>query len=157
MEGIFPALLQKGREVLIPYLIRIFCACLSTGYVPAVWGHDKVVFIPKPGRNSYCGRKDFIHISLTPFLLTILERVVGRFLRDEMLVSKPLSSQPICSPGWKVCRNSSSSVRVRVEKALDQQEIALGIFLDIEGAFNNISYDSMCAALVRHSVDYTIV
>jgi len=46
---------------------------------------------------------------------------------------------------------------VRVEKALDQQEIALGVFLDIEGAFNNTSYDSMCAALVRRGVNYTIV
>jgi len=45
---------------------------------------------------------------------------------------------------------------VRVEKALDQQETALGIFLDIEGAFNN-TYDSMCAALAKHVVDYIIV
>jgi hypothetical protein len=33
----------------------------------------------------------------------------------------------------------------------------LGVFLDIEGAFNNTSYDSMCAALVIHGVDYTII
>jgi len=46
---------------------------------------------------------------------------------------------------------------VRVEKALDQQEIAVGVFLDIEGAFNNTSYDSMCEDLVRHGVDHTIV
>ena len=52
MDGIFPALLQAGREVLIPYLIRIFLACLATGYVLAMWRHVKVVFIPKPGRNS---------------------------------------------------------------------------------------------------------
>jgi hypothetical protein len=45
---------------------------------------------------------------------------------------------------------------VRVEKALDQ-EIALGVFLDIEGAFDNTSYDSMCSALARHGVDHTIV
>jgi hypothetical protein len=46
---------------------------------------------------------------------------------------------------------------VRVDEALNQQEIALGVFLDIEGAFNNTSYDSMCAALAGHGVDYTIV
>jgi len=46
---------------------------------------------------------------------------------------------------------------VRVEKALDQQEIALGVFLDIEGVFDNTSYDSMCSALTRHGVDQTIV
>jgi hypothetical protein len=36
MDGIFPALLQEGREILIPCLIRIFHACLATGYVPAM-------------------------------------------------------------------------------------------------------------------------
>ena len=46
---------------------------------------------------------------------------------------------------------------VPVEKALDQQEIALGAFLDIEGAFNNNCYDTMCDALVRHGSEYTIV
>jgi hypothetical protein len=33
---------------------------------------------------------------------------------------------------------------VRIEKVLDQQETALGAFLDIEGAFNNVCYDTMC-------------
>jgi hypothetical protein len=28
VDGIFPALLQKVREVVIPYLVRIFLACL---------------------------------------------------------------------------------------------------------------------------------
>jgi hypothetical protein len=48
-------------------------------------------------------------------------------------------------------------LEVRVKKALDQQEMALGVFLDIEGAFNNTSYDSMCGALARHGVDHTNV
>ena len=68
MDGIFPALLQEGREVLIPYLVRIFRTYLTTGYVPAMWRQVKVVFIPKPGRNSYCGPRDFRPISLTSFL-----------------------------------------------------------------------------------------
>jgi len=37
VDGIFPALLQQAREVVIPQLVRLFCACLSMGYVPAVW------------------------------------------------------------------------------------------------------------------------
>jgi hypothetical protein len=32
---------------------------------------------------------------------------------------------------------------VRAEKALDQQETAVGVFVDIDGAFNNTSYDSV--------------
>jgi hypothetical protein len=44
---------------------------------------------------------------------------------------------------------------VRVEKALDQQETALCVFLDIVGAFNNTCYDTMCDALVRRGGDCT--
>jgi len=38
---------------------------------------------------------------------------------------------------------------VRVEKALDQQEIASRAFLDIEGVFNNTCYNIICDAPVR--------
>ena len=48
MNEIFPALLQEGREILIPYLVRIFRVCLATRYVPAMWHKVKVLFIPNP-------------------------------------------------------------------------------------------------------------
>jgi len=41
---------------------------------------------------------------------------------------------------------------VWAEKVLDQQETALGVFLDREGALNNTCYDTMCDALVRHGI-----
>jgi hypothetical protein len=46
---------------------------------------------------------------------------------------------------------------VRVEKTLHQREIALGVFLDIEGSFNSTSYDTMCEALARYGADHTII
>jgi hypothetical protein len=36
---------------------------------------------------------------------------------------------------------------VRVEKVLEKQETALGIFTDIEGAFSNTSFDYVCYSL----------
>jgi hypothetical protein len=44
-----------------------------------------------------------------------------------------------------------------MEKALEKQEIALGFFLDVEGAFNYISFDSVCVALIGRGVSSTIV
>jgi hypothetical protein len=90
MDGIFLALLQEEQRIFVPYLIKIFCAYLVTGYIPAIWVQVKVVFILKPGRNSYCGPRDFRPISLTSFLLKTKERVVDGFLRDEILVSELL-------------------------------------------------------------------
>jgi hypothetical protein len=76
MDGTFPALLQEVWEVFVPYLVKISCACLVTGYVPAISRWVKVVFIPKPSRNSYARPKNFRPISLTSFLLTTMNRLV---------------------------------------------------------------------------------
>jgi len=62
----------------------------ETGYVPVSWRQFKVVFVPKTGRNSYCGPRDFRSTTLTFFLLKTIDRLVDRFLRDEILVFRPL-------------------------------------------------------------------
>jgi hypothetical protein len=110
------------------------------------------VFIPKPGRNSYSGLRDYRPISLTSFLLKTMERLVDRYLRDEGLHSNQHAYQ-----AGKSAETALHQLVVRVEKALDQQEIALGVFLDTEGAFNSTCYDTMCDALVRHGSEHTIV
>jgi hypothetical protein len=69
VDGIFPALLQKAREVVILHLVRIFRACLAPGYVPVIWRKVKVVFIPNTGRNSYSRPREYRPIILTSFLL----------------------------------------------------------------------------------------
>jgi hypothetical protein len=79
MDGIFPALLQEGRRILVPYLVKIFRACLVTGYIPAIWHQVKFIFIPKSGKNPYSGPRDFRLISLTSFLFKTIDRLVVRF------------------------------------------------------------------------------
>jgi len=124
MDGIFLALLQEGWEILMPYLIRIFHACLATGYVPTSWRQAKVVFIPNPGRSSYFGSRDFRPITLTLFLLKTMERLVDRFLRDETLALLLLHPIQHAYQAGKSVETALHQLVVWVEKALDQQEIA---------------------------------
>jgi len=157
MDGIFPALLQQAQEVFIPYLVRIFRAYLVTGYVPAIWQQVKVVFIPKPSRNTCSRSRDYRPISLTLFLLKTVERLVDRYLRDKALAIVPLHPNQHAYQAGKLVETALHQLVVHVEKVLDQQEIVLGAFIDIEGAFNNTCYDTMCDAVVRHGSEYTIV
>jgi hypothetical protein len=125
VDGIFPALLLEGWEVLLPYLVRIFCACLATGYVPIAWCQVKVMFIHKPGKAIYGGPKDYRPISLTSFLLKTIERLVDRFIRDEMAVSSPLHPNQHAYQAGKPTETAKHQLVVQVEKVLDQKETAL--------------------------------
>ena len=108
--------------------------------------------IPKPGRNSHSRPKDFRPISLTSFLLKIMERLVDRYLREEALALLPLHPNQHAYQAAKSMEIALHQLMVWVEKAFDQQERTLDIFLDIVGAFNTC-YDSMCDALVKHGCD----
>jgi hypothetical protein len=70
---------RRDGKIVVPYLVRIFHACLVTGYAPDIRCQFRVVFIPKAGRCSYTVPRDFRPISLTLFLLKTMERVVDRF------------------------------------------------------------------------------
>jgi hypothetical protein len=85
-----------------------------------------------------------------------MERLVDRYLRDEMLVSSPLHPNQNAYQAGKSTETALHQLIIRIQKVLDQRQTALGAFLYIEGAFNNTSYDSICAALVRHGVSPTI-
>jgi hypothetical protein len=89
------------------------------------------------------------------FLLKNMERLVDR---DIALALVPLHPNQHAYQAGKLVETAPLyQLVIQVEKALDQQQTALGVFLDIEGAFNNTCYNTMCDALVRHGSDYTIV
>jgi hypothetical protein len=86
-----------------------------------------------------------------------MERLVDRYLRDEALALVPLHPNQHAYQACKLVETALHQLVVRIEKVPDQQEIALGAFLDTEGSFNNTCYDTMCDALVRHGSEYIIV
>ena len=79
VDGIFPAMLQHGLEVILGPLTKILRACMALGYAPKTWKITRVVFIAKPGRNDYDQAGAFRTISLTSFLLKTLERWIGTY------------------------------------------------------------------------------
>ena len=82
---------------------------------------------------------------------------MDKILRDEVLAFQPLHPNKHAYQAGKSGETALHQLVVRVEKALGQQQIALGVFLDVEGAFDNTSDDSMCLTLTRHGVDHTIL
>jgi len=78
-----------------------------------------------------------------------MERLVDRYLRDGTLDLMPLHSNQHAYQVGRFVEKALHDLVVQVE-ALDQKETALGVFLNTEGAFNYISFDSMCTDSSRH-------
>jgi hypothetical protein len=111
--------------------------------VPVIWKRVKVVFIPKPGQNSYAEAKAFRPISLSSFLLKVMEKLLEKHLREICLIERPLHLNQHTHQSGRSCETALHQLVSQIEKSLNNQEITLGAFLNTEGAFDNTSFESM--------------
>lgn len=126
------------------------------GYVPEAWRTAFAVFIPKPGKKTYAEAKAYRPISLSTLLLKALEKVmVDRHIRDGALIEKPLNAHQHAYQPGKSCETALHDLVLRVKKALYHKNIALAAFIDIQGAFDNASFNAIELATERHGIDDT--
>jgi hypothetical protein len=122
-DAIFPALLQRGLKYLTTPICHIFRASLVIGYIPKAWQVARVAFVPKPGHLDYSQAKAFRPISLTPFLLKGMEKLVDRYLQDESLAMLPLLPCQHAFQAGKSTESALHQVFERIERAIDNKQL----------------------------------
>ncbi|KAG8174755.1 hypothetical protein JTE90_029299 [Oedothorax gibbosus] len=123
-------------------------ACLVYGHIPEAWRQSKAVFIPKPGKADYSVAKAFRPICLSSFLLKTLEKMVDRYIRDEVLPQKPLSKFQYAYQPGKSTETALYDLFTVLDRAVNQKELALATFLDIEGAFDRVPTEAIESKMV---------
>ncbi len=144
-DGIKPIVLKKLPAQISGRLLRIYAACLDLGYVPMEWRRSKVIFIPKAGKDDYSDPRAFRPISLTSFVFKTMERMVLWHLEGTSLKRLPLHRNQHAFRRDNCTEMALSKLVAFVEEALRKKEIAVGVFLDIEGAYDNVSTEAMMA------------
>ncbi|XP_020298014.1 uncharacterized protein LOC109862388 [Pseudomyrmex gracilis] len=84
--------------------------------------------------------------------LKTLERLVDRFLKNGPLLIYPLASSQYA---YRESRSTDTALHHfvgRVEAQLEAKGYALGVFLDIERAFDSTSYDVIKEAMTRYDI-----
>ncbi|XP_043481640.1 uncharacterized protein LOC122510802 [Leptopilina heterotoma] len=151
-DGVYPVLLQRAIDEAVGPLVRLARASLTLGYVPIAWRGTKVVFIPKAGKNGYTSPKDFRPISLTSFILKLVERLVDRYIRSEILERFPLQKDQYAYRAG--CSTETALARAvdLIDGQLQNQGFAVGVFMDIEGAFSQASPESIKRAMTAFNI-----
>ena len=77
IDGKMPIMLQQGFELLAGKHLLLLRASLALGYIPMIWRHIRVVFIPTPGK-PLSQAKSLRPISLMSFILKTLEKLLDK-------------------------------------------------------------------------------
>ena len=114
-----------------------------------------MVLIPKARRGLLGTAKDFRLISLTSFILKLMERLVDRYIRKVPLVENTLRREKHAYQEGKSAETALAEAFMEIEKGI-KSGFALTVLLDIEGAFNRTSVESICQGASEHDVSGTV-
>ena len=115
-----------------------------------------MVFIPKPGKDTYLSAKSYRPICLSDYFLKGLERLIV-WRVEACLIDFPIHSRQHGFQKGKGTETAMSLVTDYIEKYLFSKQHCLAIFLDISSAYDSISIDHIRSSLYKHGVDKDVV
>lgn len=116
---------------------------MNSQHTPLQWRKVKEIIIPKPGKDDYSNAKSFRPISLTSVLLNGLERLIDRHMKDILHENNHLNQNQHAYQEGKSTETALHDIVTHIENTFTKKEYAMATFMDIAGAFDNISLEAM--------------
>ena len=155
-DGVKTLVFEHLPDEFLYALEVIYKSAIHLGYTPKAWKRTKVIFISKPGKESYDKPKSFRPISLSNYLLKGLERLVG-WRMDKALEKYPLHHKQHGFLSGKSTESAISNTVNYIEKHIMNKQHCVGVFLDISAAFDSIRPNHVRQALLKHGGDPELV
>ena len=117
-------------------LLKLFNLCLSNGIW--VWDAAEVIFLRKPGKDSYANPGSYRPICITPYIGKLLEAIIA--LRIEQLLIQTNQQDPD-QEGFSKSKNTIRYLnKLNLEIMADKEKnlTILCIFIDFEKAFDSV-------------------
>ena len=129
----------------------IYNSCLRTGYFPNAWKQAKVVMLPKPGKDL-TKPTTYRPISLLPAMGKIFERIVASRLSAFLEKVDYFDEN---QAGFRKKRSTIDQLfklSQSVSTALKKHKKAVGVFLDVEKAFDAVWLEGLKYKLGRPEI-----
>ena len=149
-DGLKPIVLKHLPPVAVNKLTGLYTAMIRLHYTPKRWQLVNIIFLPKDGKDSYLDKRSFRPISLFGFLAKALERLVQWNLEQ---VTRPIHYRQFAYRKGFCAENALSGLVDQIERALSNKKVALVVFLDIEGAFDNATAHAIKKGMREHGAD----
>ena len=148
-DKLYNEIIQNAWSQINKQIIHIFKHSLLLNHIPNTWKLNKGVIIAKPYKDSYMKPRSFRIISLTSNLQKVLEKAILNYLEDKCNIDKKLTKNQYGFRKNKSTETAIHKLTREIEKAITNNQYAIGIFIDIEGAFDNIKFSSIKKAMIK--------
>ena len=155
-DSIKPLVFEHLPPHFLEVLETAYKAAIHLSYTPKEWKKTKVIYLAKPGKETYDKPKAFRPISLSNYLLKGLERLVG-WNMDKALVQYPIHHKQHGFLAGKSTESAISNTTNYIEKFIMKKQHCVGVFLDISSAFDTIRPNHVRRALLDHGGDPEMV
>ena len=123
-----PIIFKHFPDNIIDYLQTIYKAVIKLHFTPTIWKDSKVIFIPKPGKSDYSLPLSFRPISLSNYLLKVLEKL-QTWHADEMLLKDPIHKRQHGFQKGKCTETAISHTVNTIEKFIHNKQHFFFFFL----------------------------
>jgi ribonuclease HI len=90
-------------------------------------------------------------------VLKTYERLLDWYIREKVLSQCPLNRFQFAYQAGVSTTTALHEMVTRIERTLDRGQLAIGVYIDVEGAFSQVPTDSMVAALRRFNTPEIMV
>ncbi|UYV69164.1 hypothetical protein LAZ67_6002623, partial [Cordylochernes scorpioides] len=146
-EGIDNTVVKALVRMHPSLLSRLFNKCLDTGTFPEAWKVARVVLLEKSGRKGN-SPNDYRPLSLLVCLGKVLDSLLAQRLKHWLESNELLSSFQHGFREGKSTTTALNEVLEGVEMGLNKGAWVLFVALDIDGAFNSMSWNKLMRNLM---------
>ena len=152
-DNIKPILIQKAWPYIKDVTRDIMINSHILQHIPKPLQEVRGVFLPKPGKVDYRNTKSFRTICLSSVLIKLQEKVILWHMQHDLGMENCLSKKQFGFRKGTSTESALHKVIHTIERRMAKKGYVLGVFLDIEGAFDNISFKAIHEAIHRSPVD----
>ncbi|CAH2106405.1 unnamed protein product [Euphydryas editha] len=143
-DGITNATLTKLPKNCIQAITTLYNGILQTGHFPEAWKQGRVIVIPKPGKDKR------LPSSYRP--ITLLSHVAKLF--ERLLLRRLVPHLPLREEQFGFRSDHSTTLQLarvinHLASEYNNKRCTVGVFLDMEKAFDRVWHEGLLAKLIR--------
>ena len=142
-------MLQKGWEFINVAFTNIAKSSYRNSYTPASWSNSTGIFFPKPGKYDYYNPKSYRNITMPPVPLKWMERIMLWHMEVGLKIHSKLNKKQFDFTKGASTETALHKIVHKIERTIIHSGMALGTFLDIEAALDNVAFSTIDKALPR--------